>query len=276
MKTQLKAKEFKLTITYRCPTKIVEEARQIVDDYEAAPSAPEGEIYRITHESLIKDAMAGDFVLSRKNAALAKVCLAFLRANKRAFIEGKDVGKTLISLVKKIKGKSVADFIARLEKWKTKELARAEKLSSESKIEIKKQLVFDQHETLINLVDGLTSVNELVSRIEGLFADMADGRHKSAICCSSVHKAKGLERDNVYLLEQTFNTRNIEERNIKYVAITRAKKKLAWVVTKDEISDKKDDGIIEVRTPQQARAFASEYVSHCIDVAIKHHGEYIP
>lgn len=276
LKSSLKAKEFKLTITYRCPSKIVAEARQIVDDYEAAPNASEGEIHHITHEALIKDALPGDFVLSRKNAALAKVCLAFLRANKRAFIEGKDVGKTLITLVKKIKGKSVPDFISRLEKWKTRELIRAEKLGSEAKIEAKKQLIFDQHETLINLVDGLTSTNELVSRIEGLFADMAEGRHKSAICCSSVHKAKGLERDNVYLIEQTFNTRNIEERNIKYVAITRAKKKLVWVITKDENTDKKDDGIIEVRTPQQAQAFASEYVSNCIDVAFKHHGEYIP
>ena len=35
--------------------------------------------------------------------------------------------------------------------------------------------------------------------------------------------------DNVFLLEETFTRRNKEERNITYVAITRAKNRLIWV-----------------------------------------------
>ena len=50
--------------------------------------------------------------------------------------------------------------------------------------------------------------------------------------CSSVHKAKGLEADQVFVLAETlyakFGKRS-EEENIAYVAITRAKKSLVWV-----------------------------------------------
>jgi len=43
-----------------------------------------------------------------------------------------------------------------------------------------------------------------------------------------VHKAKGLEASRVFLLEETLNTRNREEENIYYVAVTRAKDQLTW------------------------------------------------
>jgi DNA helicase-2/ATP-dependent DNA helicase PcrA len=227
LKAALKAKELGLTVTYRCGKNIVDLAKQIVPDYEAAPGAHEGSIESIERPKLVEAAQPSDFILSRKNAPLAGVCLSLLRAGKRAKIEGKEVGATLISLVKKIKGKSIPDFITRLQKWADREVKRAGRLE-EKKRETKVNLVLDQKETLLALVDGLSGVPELVARIESLFADVAK-TGMNFIVCSSVHRAKGLERDNVFLIEETFNDRNVEERNIKYVAITRAKNRLIWV-----------------------------------------------
>ena len=48
---------------------------------------------------------------------------------------------------------------------------------------------------------------------------------------STVHKAKGLEADNVYILateRMPHPKGNLEENNICYVAITRAKKNLFY------------------------------------------------
>jgi superfamily I DNA/RNA helicase len=71
---------------------------------------------------------------------------------------------------------------------------------------------------------------DLVNRIEWLFTDNED-KDASLILCSSVHKAKGLEADRVYILQDTLYLRgpSQEEDNIYYVAQTRAKGHLTMV-----------------------------------------------
>ena len=95
LKLELRAKELSLTTTYRCPRLVVELAARLVPDYRAAPSAPEGTVRELAYTKLVEECRLGDFILSRKNAPLAPVCLAILRTGKRAKIEGKDVGAGL-------------------------------------------------------------------------------------------------------------------------------------------------------------------------------------
>lgn len=228
LKKSLSAQELGLTITYRCPVLVVNLAKKLVPDYDHAPDAQQGSITSINRTALITEAQPGDFVLSRKNAPLATVCLAFLRANKRAKIEGRDIGKTFIALVNKIKGKSIPDFLHRLGSWQKKETVRAQKLD-ENRRETKVSFINDQYDTLVSLTDGLSGIKELVARIETLFSDVAEQGGNSFIICSSTHRSKGLERDSVFLLQETFSNNNVEECNIQYVAITRSKNKLTWV-----------------------------------------------
>lgn len=228
LKRELNATELGLTITYRCPKKVVELAKCIVSDYEAAPDAPEGTVERMSRQTMISSALPGDFILSRKNAPLAGACLSLLRAGKRAKVEGKDIGKTLITLVNSFNARTVPQFLTRLRSWKQKEFARAQKLD-ESKRSVRVELIADQAEALEVLVEGLSGMKELRARINDLFSDTLEQGGQGHIICSSVHKAKGRERDNVFLLESTFTSKNIEESNIRYVAITRAKKRLVWV-----------------------------------------------
>ena len=79
------------------------------------------------------------------------------------------------------------------------------------------------------LADGCVSVSEIYSRVNTLFADSEDGNTKGFVVCSSVHRAKGLEADRVFVLEETVRDDNDEEANIAYVAYTRAKKHLTRV-----------------------------------------------
>lgn len=228
LKAALNAAELGLTVTYRCPRAVVAAAQELVPDFMAAPDAPEGLIERMVRDGMLETASAGDFILSRKNAPLVGTCLALLRRGKRAKVEGRDVGRGLIALVKKLRAKSIPDFLRLLGEWRERENERAAALP-ETRRASKRENIADTVETLIVLTEGLAAVAELTARVQTLFADMGvDGAN--VIVCSTVHKAKGLERERVYLLEDTFGkTGSREESNIRYVAITRAKHTLVWV-----------------------------------------------
>jgi len=75
-------------------------------------------------------------------------------------------------------------------------------------------------------------VDELVHKIEGLFSDEIEG-----VVCSSVHRAKGLEADRVFIIRRDLMPHPmaqspwelVQEKNLEYVAITRSKNELIFV-----------------------------------------------
>lgn len=232
LKKTLGAEELPLTITYRCAQNIVSAAQDLVPDYQAAPGAPEGVVRSTGANKLAQEVLPGDFVISRKNAPLVRTCLSILRVGKRAKIEGKDLGKHLLAIVRKIKAKSVPDFLKRLDIWEAREIKRLESVKPEI-AERKGAEISDTAETLRVLADGVTGMRELEARIEDLFADDVAAGRGSLVVCSTIHRVKGLETDRAFILRGTLATgkraAQQEEMNCVYVAITRARKELIWV-----------------------------------------------
>ena len=262
LKTELKASEFGLQVTYRCGTQIVAEAQRIVPDYRAAEGAHAGEIRTIPLGALPAQVELGDFVLSRKNAPLVSCALKILAEGKRAKIEGRDIGKGLVALVRRTAAgrarNSMPEFLGKLERWQDREVARATAQGKRGTARIEQ--VLDQADTIRALAQGLSGVGELIARIENLFADREHDSVSHRVTCSSVHRAKGLEADRVFVLRDTLNPavpctcghwpgahrggncsecdcdghiedrgRRREEENISYVAVTRARNELVWV-----------------------------------------------
>lgn len=228
MLERLNAVEFGLTRTQRCPKAQVATVVQYVPDYRATDGAPEGLVEDIDLDKAMAMAVEGDAFVSRANAPLMPICLGLLRRGISARIEGRDVGKMLLSIIKKLKAKSVTDFIAKVEKWGDRQRKRAEvSKHAEQKI----QVIDDQVLTLIALADGADSVAAIEKRTTDLFSD-SDNNPKPAVVLSSVHKAKGLEWNRVFALRETFFRSKAdirEEENIFYVAVTRSKKELYFV-----------------------------------------------
>lgn len=91
---------------------------------------------------------------------------------------------------------------------------------------------FDTISSLETLSDNLKTVNELIDKIKIIFNDVGEG-----VCLSTIHKAKGLEADNVFILAKSLmpsiyarqEWEVISEENLEYVAITRAKKTLQYI-----------------------------------------------
>jgi superfamily I DNA/RNA helicase len=232
LKAILNASELGLTTTYRCPKRVVEIAARYVPDFRAADSAPEGIVERHTRGRMVESAGPADFILSRTNAPLIRICLAILRQGKKAIVRGRDLGKGIKSIVNRQRASDLPELMGKLAGWKHREYKKASRLPAK-KMSARLDYVDDQYAVVESLANDCDSLPDLKARLDDLFSDNNVG---SSVICSTVHKAKGLESMNVYLLEDTFFRRKAkdedearEEENIMYVAVTRSKGRLVYV-----------------------------------------------
>lgn len=228
------ATTLKLSQTYRCGKAIVTEAQGYVPDYNAHENNATGEVLNATPDEMLERAEIGNAILSRVNAPLMKHALALVRKGVTAKIEGKDIEKELLQIIERLECSDITFFSDKLESWASAMIAKATGRNADAKIE----LITDQKETLQALCDVSSSIEDMQSRIKSLFQNSDSGYAKPAVVLSTVHRAKGLEWDTVYMLKETFERKRRggftelqlqEEQNIKYVAITRAKSKLVYV-----------------------------------------------
>jgi superfamily I DNA/RNA helicase len=85
----------------------------------------------------------------------------------------------------------------------------------------------DKAECLLNLCEGTLTIKDLKDTVEKLFNNVDDN---NKVIFSTTHKAKGLERDRVFVLANTYRHGcGGEEDNLWYVAITRARSELFLV-----------------------------------------------
>jgi superfamily I DNA/RNA helicase len=222
-----------LTVTRRCPKAVVEYARQWVPGLQALPDAPEGEVSRTDTREALRQYKPGDMVLCRCNAPLTGVAYRLIKAGVKAIIRGRDIGKSLESIINKRRAKSINDLVQKLEKWKADEMAKWENTRNGDQICARIQ---DQYDCIVTLCEDCQNITELLGRIKSIFANFeADGQPRNAVVLSSIHRAKGLEADNVFWLLPDIRIKcrqqwqKVQEKHLLYVAATRAKRRLVLV-----------------------------------------------
>lgn len=219
---KLNPTKLSLPISYRCPKQVIYMAQELVPDIQAAPNAIDGTIEKIPLNDVLRKVKVGDYIISRTNAPLIKLCYSLLKMGIPANIQGRDVGSNLMAFIKKSKAKTIPKFVEYLAKWREQETQRL--------IAEKKDLTvcIDKTETLSNLCEGCATIKDLKNNIEKLFDDIED--EKGKVLLGSTHRLKGKEADRVFMLTWTYRKgSNEEESNLYYTAITRAKQSLFLV-----------------------------------------------
>lgn len=234
------SKVLPLSVCYRCGKNIIETAKCINPDIEAAPDAIDGEV--VTTEYL-RDVNNGDMVLCRKTAPLVKVALKYISLGRSAFIKGKDLAENLKTVLHRI-----VDILGISEEQKmSKEMlgygielyleATRAYLQGRGIIEVEQHPVFEQAiedtDSIMIVGEYCSDAHEIINLIDNIFDDIENP--ENSIMLSTVHKAKGLEADNVFIIrpdilpyinERTNPIQRKQEMNLTYVAYTRPKKKL--------------------------------------------------
>lgn len=225
-KKQPNTKVLYLTHSFRCGVEIIKHAQKIVSDIKPKENAHQG---KVREGSILKEARDGDFVLCRTTMPLVKLFFTFLLEEKKATIKGSDIGISLVEMTKNYESiPQVTNF------WEN-ELKNFRTILRSRGI-----LNFEDHSGYMALNDKIDvllffgkiskNLSDMRIKIRQVFRDDIEG-----IVLSTVHKAKGLETDRVFIarpdklpLPAKQKWQAQQEINLKYVAITRAKNELIY------------------------------------------------
>lgn len=229
----LDAVQLPLSVTWRCPKAVVSLAQGIVADIEAAPSAPEGKVQSLA--ALPDDVAAGDAILCRNTAPLIEIAYRLIRSGKAAKVEGRDIGTGLKALAQRWKVTTIDALLKKIDLYQEREVQKALAKDKPGKV----VEVEDRCDTIREICKACieqkqTSVSDVCLFIDRLFADGAE----NCIVLATYHRSKGREWHNVYLFEHATRCpskgarqpwQQQQERNLAYVAFTRAQKVLTFV-----------------------------------------------
>lgn len=228
-----KATVLPLNICYRCPTKIIQVAQEIVPELQAAPEAKEGVIDYIKPEALPSKARPGAMVMCRLNAPLISAYFQFIANRVPARVMGKDIEKDLISTLDRIAnfdGFRFSEMSVYLEKHREQQTAvLMQRKNSETQIEA----LNDKVNCLLVCVENFNcpDLDCLKSELKALFGDENKDDWSRVVALCTVHKAKGLEAEETFILRPekiplTYPGQSMDEfdqeKNLLYVAITRS------------------------------------------------------
>lgn len=274
---EFSCEELPLTISYRCPTSVIKEAHKYVKHIEAAPDAPEGNVYK---QVSLKQALANtaalcagtsteptpeapedrcftprDLVVCRTTKPLIELAFKAMRQRVPVKILGREIGQGLKTLIGKMRANDVDDLVVKLEAWAAREIDKAIAKQLDGKVD---QLQ-DKLDAILCLVDGLPetarTIPDLLECLESLF-----NNNVQALTLSTIHKAKGMEADRVWWLNSSLcpskwakqDWQKKQEINLCYVAVTRAKTALLYI---EDGSGKKQDMAYDIPKKAKAEAF---------------------
>ena len=249
------ATPFPLTTCFRCPEKVIELAKGIRADITGKKDNVDGKIHSISNSEIEKKVAAGDLIISRKRDMLMVLAFNLLDKGKSISIHQDDANSVISKL------KSIFKPEERLQELNTsiqgnetfwnyvlkrnnfrieKEVGKEKSLNNvmkQMKIKEQKKAI----EVSINFLKKLVSNWKHLSTIEEILKELHDqitSHSSQAIKLSTIHRAKGLENDRVFILaydelplihDAMQNWEIEQEKNLKYVALTRPKKELFLV-----------------------------------------------
>lgn len=235
-------KVFTLPISYRCPKRVVEMAKKYSDNIVASENAIDGEIRYNVPLSMPDN---NDMVLCRNTAPLIEYYLTLLRYNKKCYIKGsEDIYNILYSLITSTNATKIDEecnysdgLFPKLYEMLSNNISKLISCgyTEEDATMHKSSLdIYDNICAIRVLSENLSTTEELLNKLAIIFKDESN----EGIMLSTIHKAKGLESDNIFILSPSLlpnkyakkEWEKLSEQHLIYVAYTRAKKTLNFMV----------------------------------------------
>lgn len=230
-------KTLPMNISQRCAVEICKNANMIFPEnpIQHKDSAKTGSVQNCDNDYLLKNVKPHDFVLCRTNAPLVDMAYKLIRNKIAAKVLGRDIGWNLIQIldaaVKENNTDDVSILIKAIQGNTVEQVKKLEELEKPMQAES----LQDRTECLLVFFENAKTIEEVKENIKEVFTDDAN---EDSVILSTVHKIKGAESNTVYIIRPEIlkhpRGKAFEEKCIAFVAITRAKENLYYVVEKKE------------------------------------------
>lgn len=221
LRRMFKMETLHLTTTFRCASSIVEHVRWRAPLIQAWPSNPHspGSIRYLPSWSP-EDVSSGDAILCRNNAPLLATAVHLLRHGKYPKLWGNDIASGLLKTMEKLGPGNTTSSSAHhlLTAWGEEQEAKLRSRSAKASLA-------DRISCIRIFLDSAPTLGEAIAFGKTIFS------LQGPIDLATVHKAKGSEWTNVFILNQSLFGDEGQELNLRYVAATRAKASLTYITT---------------------------------------------
>ena len=207
-----------LTISFRCPSAIVDEVRW------RAPAMRYPSQAKIGSVSTWGEWNAGDVperaaIICRNNAPLFSMAIKLLKNGRAPQILGNDFTKGIIKKLKSLGASAMLkkELFEAIGAWREREMVKARN----------PRLIEDQAECFHIFAENADTLGAAIAYAEHILSQAGP------IQLMTGHKAKGLEFDDVIFLDQHLVRDDEQDPNLRYVIQTRAKDRLIYALSED-------------------------------------------
>jgi superfamily I DNA/RNA helicase len=264
-----KAIQLPLTTCFRCPQLVINLAKGIRTDI-IGNKTEQGEVTVMPMEKVVESSNPNDLIISRTKAPLIPLVFSFIDLEKKVEIHKDEVIEFLSELRKiflkeelvipfKSAGFDFNTFKNRIfDRWDRRIYMEAKKIMNATerdiyirneKNHISQTLEFF-HRKQLQWSQRCNSIDDILKVIKTYISSTED-----SVKIYTIHRAKGLEADRVFILNfnrlpETKIGQNAwemeQEINLKYVAITRAKKVLYLINESKPELEKKEGSLFDI------------------------------
>lgn len=206
--------ESDLSTSFRCAENIVKAAHWRVPKFKWVK--PGGIVHEIDQPTL-DSIQNNSAVICRNNAPLFRLALRLLTAKRSVRIHGTDMGPKIAGIMRKLGSEDMSRdaLLDRITEWEAERLANGNKTAS------------DIAECMRVFASYGPNLKSALAYMDHLF------KQSGTIELLTGHKAKGLEWDRVYFLDQWLLGETDQELNLRYVIQTRAKQELYMINSRE-------------------------------------------
>jgi superfamily I DNA/RNA helicase len=256
LKKLLKAENFVLKGSFRCAQNVIKEAKKVRPEI-TGHRKEEGEVKSIDYDEILSFIQANDLVVSRQRETIISLALQLMEAGQKIQIHERLVPAITSSLRRYFKQKELE--INLLTYNDLDEFFRQVRERAYNEIDREARRILNEDEKKIIVGRKKSMAKELLGYMKRHWKDYPNVRTISSYCAYfessllsinatdairlyTIHFAKGLEEDRVFVLD--YDTLPViknsmrawekkQEINLKYVAITRPKDVLFLVKSKN-------------------------------------------
>ena len=227
LRHEFKMRELSLSISFRCPQEIVKHSHWRAPNMRWPEWAKAGSVQTLTAWSAADLAEDG-VIICRNNAPLFGVAIRLLKNGRTCELDGKDIVTAVTKVMRKFGGSDLRRqaLLDCIDAWEIQEKDK-NKARAHGRIADRAECMRIFARQGGTLGDALAYAQHLIQM-------------HSPLKLTTGHKAKGLEFEHVYFLDQHLVGKEEQEPNLRYVIITRSKNTLTYIKSEDFIDNEQE------------------------------------